>query len=131
MVIDASVVFKWFAEEEGSDRAIALIGQQPLDAPEFLVVEVGNAIWKRHKRGEILVDDAPQQLAGLGQICSLVTDARLAPRALEIALQLQHPIYDCLYLALAEELNSHVVTADMKFFARTRSSPFEAIVRQF
>lgn len=37
--------------------------------------------------------------------------------ALQLAIDLNHPIYDCLYLALAIRLDTHVVTADRRFAA--------------
>ena len=36
-------------------------------------------------------------------------------RATELACQLNHPAYDCFYLALAELLGTSVVTADRRF----------------
>ena len=39
-------------------------------------------------------------------------DNALERRALEIALQLGHLVYDCVYLALAERIGRRLVTAD-------------------
>ncbi len=35
--------------------------------------------------------------------------------ALEIAIEIAHPIYDCVYLALAQRLGRTLVTADRRF----------------
>jgi predicted nucleic acid-binding protein len=40
----------------------------------------------------------------------------LREKAFEIALEIGSSIYDCLYLALAEALDSNMVTADRRFF---------------
>ncbi len=37
------------------------------------------------------------------------------PEAMRLSLQLNHPVYDCLYLALAKRLGTFVVTADAQF----------------
>lgn len=37
------------------------------------------------------------------------------PEAMRFALQLNHPVYDCFYLALAKRLGTYVVTADARF----------------
>jgi len=37
--------------------------------------------------------------------------------ALELAMRIDHPSYDCLYLALAVKHDTHVVTADRRFVA--------------
>ncbi|MEM3995420.1 MAG: type II toxin-antitoxin system VapC family toxin, partial [Thermofilum sp.] len=49
-VVDASVVVKWFVEEEGSDRALEVrdryvSGELKLIAPELLPFEVLNALY--------------------------------------------------------------------------------------
>lgn len=38
--------------------------------------------------------------------------AQLVSRALELAIQLKHPIYDSFYLALAERERAPLITAD-------------------
>lgn len=115
MIIDASVVFKWIAEEEGSDRALALIGQR-LAAPLLMLSEVGNALRKKSVNEEI--DPLVAFDEDLGRIALLVdlVDERVAvPRALAMSRALAHPIYDCVYLALAEIEGATLVTADVKF----------------
>ncbi|MGJ3628099.1 type II toxin-antitoxin system VapC family toxin [Sphingomonas sp. MMS24-JH45] len=52
MVIDASVAVKWFVPEEDSDRAFKIVALHQLCAPSLLRTEVGNAIWKKLRRGE-------------------------------------------------------------------------------
>jgi predicted nucleic acid-binding protein len=37
--------------------------------------------------------------------------------ALDLAVDYRHPVYDCLYLALANELGCKVITADRRFAA--------------
>ena len=46
-----------------------------------------------------------------------VPAADLIPQAFEFATRIQHPVYDCLYLALAVREDTHVVTADRRFVA--------------
>jgi predicted nucleic acid-binding protein len=43
------------------------------------------------------------------------------PAAARLALELAHPIYDCLYLALAKRQNVPLVTADLAFVERARA----------
>ncbi|MGH6916162.1 MAG: type II toxin-antitoxin system VapC family toxin, partial [Geminicoccaceae bacterium] len=104
VVVDASVAIKWFIQEP--DRAAARRLLEPdkrLVAPELLVAEVANAIWKRVMAGEGDARQAPLTAASLPRFFArLVSLAPLAARALEIAAELRHPVYDCFYLALAE-----------------------------
>ncbi len=51
----------------------------------------------------------------------LATDLDIdAEQALTIAIELDHPIYDCFYLALAIRESTYVVTADNRFAAAVR-----------
>ncbi len=130
MIIDASVAFKWLVPEEHSDRAFALIGEAQLNAPSLLFTEVGNALWKRITREQLVpAEDAALQLAGLEQLVIVHEDASLVPRALELGLHLGHAIYDCVYLALAEQLSMPLVTADEKFLRKLATRPISIEVR--
>ena len=129
MVIDASVAFKWLVPEMGSDAAAAWIAQTELLAPSLIYAEVGNALWKLVRRGEFSEEGAAEQLARLPTLVNAIDDEPLVPRAFELAVALQHPVYDCIYLALAESIEDVVLTADARFIAAVRGSPYEARVR--
>lgn len=130
MIIDASVAFKWLADEPDSDLARQWIGRADLIAPTLLFAEVGNAIWKQVRRKEFL-SDAPlqEQLADLAQIVTTVDESSVAPRALEMAIALDHAIYDCVYLALAEDMNDRVLTADRKFIRTVGATPLSQFLQ--
>ncbi len=44
-------------------------------------------------------------------------------------MEIDHPIYDCLYLAAAERLSTQLVTADARFINRVRATPYAPRVR--
>ncbi len=117
LVVDASVASKWFIPEELSDAADRLLASDhELAAPDLLLVEAGNILWKKARLGEISPADAGAVLADLaGGVLTLRPSAPLASRALAIAHELDHPVHDCLYLALAEAEGGTVVTADRRF----------------
>lgn len=130
MVIDASVAFKWLVEEEDSSLAIAMLSQGRLLAPQLLLAEVGNAMWKRIARGEMGDSEgAAVDLGSLPEIVTLISDSSLASRALELACELDHPIYDCFYLAAAEQQQAVLVTADKRFLRKTSGTPYAQLVR--
>jgi predicted nucleic acid-binding protein len=56
---------------------------------------------------------------------ALVSATGLAPRAVTIAGQLDHPVYDCLYLALAEAEGADFVTADIQLLGKVRATAWE------
>ena len=129
LVVDTSVVLKWYVEEPESDRAEALIGGE-LVAPDLILVEVANALWKKVMKGEITSDHARGVLPQLSQAVVLHPAAELAEPALEAALELRHPVYDGLFLALANELDAVLVTADRRLINACRATRFETRIRQ-
>ena len=130
MIVDASIAFKWIFVEQGSEAATALIGREDLRAPSFLLAEIGNAMWKKALRGELGDRGAySAQISLIGSLIDLVDEAPDIPRALEMAVTLDHPIYDCIYLAVAERFDEPFVTGDSKFAVKARSSPFAERIR--
>ena len=123
LVVDASVAIKWLVEEEGSEAALALKGRD-LAAPALLRVEAANVLRtlvarKAAKRDEalelfVLLQSAPVTIVD--------HDDTLEARALRLALDLGHPVYDCVYLALAERMGRVLVTADNRFFEALRAT---------
>ncbi len=85
-IVDASVAAKWLLPEANSDRARALIdSRHRLRAPDLLMSECANVLWKRMVRGELSVDEAREILDSLylalavQACCQLITaDDRFA-----------------------------------------------------
>ena len=124
LVIDASVAIKWFEPKSLSREAARLLdGGDALFAPDFLLVECGNIIWKKVRLGELTRADGDVALGALrsGPI-DFVGTRPLVERALHLAHEIDHPLYDCLYLAAAEAVDARVVTADRRFFERCAAS---------
>ncbi len=125
LVVDASVAIKWMIDE--TDSAIAdrlLDGGHDFLAPELIVAEIINAAWKHRRRGRI--DDA--QFEGI--VTRIARGAivyrplrRLALRAAALARELDHPVYDCFYLALAEAEGAPLITADRRLIESVRGTP--------
>lgn len=117
LTVDASVVAKWFLTEPQSEDARQLLAPRlRLHAPDILPVEYANTVWKKVHRREI--PDAQPYLEGLASLPEAVTLHRsgdLLDHAVRIAVQMDHPVYDCLYLACADATTSVLITADQRF----------------
>lgn len=128
-VIDASVGVKWVVPEEDADIARRLIGADDLLVPALFYFEVGNAIWKKARRGELLLDLLLPEMAILRDLTEPFDDAEFAARALALAVELDHPIYDCLYLAAAEAFDVPLITADRRFIKAIGGTRYRSLVR--
>jgi len=129
IVIDASVALKWVLDEPESQAAVALGGQE-LIAPALWLAEAANVLWRRARIGEITSDQAAALFLELRKapVASLSMEPYLE-QALELAVEMGHPVYDCIYLALALHHQTHVVTADRRFASAASTSALAGSVR--
>ncbi len=114
VVVDASVVIKWFVPENGTDAALRLLdsGHQFM-APDLLFAEVSNSIWKKTLRGELTTTESHQLTADLERIAVETIPCReLATDAHALALITSRSVYDSMYVALAIRLETRLITAD-------------------
>ena len=120
LVLDSSVAIKWFPLEAGSDWARGMPASWPmLIAPAWFAAECANVLWRLHRAGEPGAPDPEQALDRLLALPILriaVDDAQMRA-ALRLASRLDHPVYDCLSLALACEREASLATADRRFAA--------------
>ena len=119
LVIDASVTVKWVVEEAGTPEAVILRQKAKLIAPELLVAECANILWKKVKRDELLKEEALLAARLLqGAEIELLPTRSLFEAATRMSIEIDHPAYDCLYLALAVETECPFVTADERFLRK-------------
>jgi predicted nucleic acid-binding protein len=118
-VIDASIAVKWIVEETGTAEALSLRRQARLIAPDLLVAECANVLWKKVRLHEMSKDEA-LLAAGLLQHADieLLPTRSLLPAATSISIELDHPAYDCVYVALAVANDCSFVTADERFLRK-------------
>jgi predicted nucleic acid-binding protein len=132
LVIDASVAIKWLIPEADSEFALAVLEQGfSLAAPDLLLSEIGNVLWRKSRTG-VFPPEAALRLLNEFQTLSiqLMPSARIAPIALGIAQRCDRSYYDSLYLALAETLEAPLITADQKFWNALQTTPYrDRVVR--
>ena len=118
LVVDASVAVKWFVPEVHGEAAKRFLDpNHELLAPELIWAELGNALWKKRRRGEIDATAARRMFMDFKRYpLTTFPLANLAEAAWDIAERLDRSVYDSFYLALAEDQRSRLVTADRKFY---------------
>ena len=115
-VVDASVVLKWFFPETHSDAARRLLdAAHQYIAPDLLFPEVGNAVWKRVRRGELTMDEGQRLIGDIAEVAvETIAGRGLIGDAFAIAAASGQTVYDSTYLALAVRLDTQLVTADQR-----------------
>ena len=129
MIVDASVVVKWFVLEEQHDEARSLLAaDEPLLAPDLLAIEVANVLWAKVRRRELEPAQAERAIAAVGGRGEpqLRPSTPLLSPAFDLAVTLEQPVYDCLYVALARATDDRLWTADARL---ARAIRHQAVAR--
>ena len=130
LVVDSSVVIKWFVPEVHSDDALRYLDPNlDRDAPDLLLAEVSNILWKKVGRGDLTAPQAEKVAQDVEQAdVNIHPMGQLFRPALCLALVTGRSAYDSTYLALAEALATRVVTADRRFYNALQGGPYAHLV---
>jgi predicted nucleic acid-binding protein len=128
IIPDASVVLSALFREPASGAAEALLrGDHVFIAPDLLLIECGNAIRSRFRRGLL---DREKAFGAMDFILRLPIHSQpispLMQRIVSLSLELDHAAYDCAYLALALSVNGRVATAHVAFAAKARAAGYSS-----
>ena len=129
-VVDASVVIKWFVPEVHHEAARRLLREGfELLSPDLIRAEVGNVLWKKWRRGELSAGEALSILRDFGRFpLRIRTSESLVEGAWTVAERFGRSFYDGLYVALALETGSPLVTADSRLYNALRDdAPADAL----
>lgn len=126
LVLDASVAAKWFSNEELTDKAVNvrdafLDGKIDLCAPEHLLYEVGNSVWKNKN---LDIDDRIRAVESLLEMAIdlIRLDSKTAGQTMKIAHQLGLTYYDAVYAQLSMMLGIPLLTADKILFEAAKNT---------
>ncbi|HKG84153.1 MAG TPA: type II toxin-antitoxin system VapC family toxin [Beijerinckiaceae bacterium] len=124
LIVDASVAVKWIVAEPLRDEALELVRQNDVVVPDLLAVEVRNALVNRVRRRLATAEEARRAASAFRAIPLIVEpSADRLDEAFDLALAFEHPIDDCIYLALAVVRQLTLVTADRRMFDLAQRRP--------
>jgi predicted nucleic acid-binding protein len=119
-VIDASVAVKWYLAEVYQTEAILILdSDEILLAPDLLISEVGNIIWKKVRLKELSKNEAHEIITSFARVTErvqIIPGSSLLEPAFEIATAYDRTVYDALYVGLAVVHKCQLVTADRRLF---------------
>lgn len=121
-VIDASIAVKWFSQEQGRNKALRLLekaqdGTAVLYAPDLLLYEVGNALWKGKQMSDYEINEALALLLRLG-IEFIRLDSSMIGRTTKVMTAHDLTFYDAVYVALTVAVSGILATANPKDHAK-------------
>jgi predicted nucleic acid-binding protein len=120
LVVDSSVVVKWFVVERYSTEARRILndyqtGVLTLLAPDLINAEIGNIVWKKHSFQGMAAADAQLVIDTFRTLHLVQTPtAALLESAYRLAVNHRRTVYDMLYVALSLQEACEFVTADEK-----------------
>ena len=115
-VLDASAAIRVITGDPVASQWRDQLKKAPLVlAPELMLSEVANTLWKLQRGGNLNGLDPQTLLADARDLVDQIEPNRhLQVEALALACHLDHPFYDCLYLALARREAAQLLTADQR-----------------
>jgi predicted nucleic acid-binding protein len=124
VVVDASVAVKWYVDEPGARAARDLVASgERLVAPTLVLTEVANALWRKRRLKLVEADQARRAVQTLPRVLHVLEPLEdLNEDAFALADDLDHPVYDCLYVVLAERIGASLATMDRRLIDRLRST---------
>jgi predicted nucleic acid-binding protein len=130
IVVDASVAVKWFLPEELSAEARGVLAAEyELVAPDLLWAELGNVLWKKHRRRELDQRTARRLLRDFSRVpIEFHAPEPWTDAALDLAIRHGVTVYDGLYLVLAAGHGCRVVTADRRLHETCRAGGLGQVV---
>ena len=120
LVVDASVLIKFYVPEVLFDRAERLLakvekGDIELSAPDLIYPEVGNMLWKKQRLKEITHSEAEEITDAILSLPLKIEASRpILPLAIDIAIACGITVYDAIYVSLAKVYETTMITADRK-----------------
>jgi predicted nucleic acid-binding protein len=129
LVLDTSVVVKWFVEEVDFELARSMLGVEVKRvAPELVIAETANVLQRKVRAGQMEDSKAMDALRNLPSFFdNLFSSADLAGPGFALSRLLDHSVYDCMYLALTlQHEEARLVTSDLKFIGKANAARLDA-----
>lgn len=124
LVLDASVIIKWFTQEEKREEAINLrenyvSGEIEIVVPDLLLYEISNALRFNPNFKEKDIKEAIESLFDI-EINIIVPIPEVLQKAVDVAYSKEITIYDAFYIALSQMIDFDFITADEKLYEKIK-----------
>ncbi|MDO8657946.1 MAG: type II toxin-antitoxin system VapC family toxin [Candidatus Levybacteria bacterium] len=125
VIIDASVVFKWFTVDEKEQDLVPALKlldlhlhkKEIIIVPDLLLYELANALATKTKMTLNKIKTNLQDLEDI-QLKLIPVTFKLISKAITFSKTYKVSAYDAIYAVLAKEKKCNLITADVKFIKK-------------
>lgn len=127
-VLDASVIYKWYVDEDNSDKANKILedyksGKIEISIPDLLILELSNALKFNPKITSSEINEIIDNLYAL-ELNIIIPTIELIKSAVKLSYDYEITIYDAIFVALAKDLEFEFITAYKKLYNKIKSIGF-------
>jgi len=124
LVLDTSVIGKWFKEETNSEIALKIReefyqGKHEIVIPDLVLYELSNALRYDKKFNEELIYTSIDSLINMELNIVLPTE-EIIKNAISLALKYYVTVYDAIFLSLSQIIDATFITADEKLYEKVK-----------
>jgi len=136
LVLDTSVIIKWFRQDEIQARnalrlrSAYLDGQAQVAVPSLLAYELANLLRYKADLTTAQVEGSVQSLFDM-ELEWVSPSAGLMRRAVDIAREFDTTVYDATFASLAEAWDATFVTADKRLVSRLQALTYVRFLGEY
>ncbi len=126
MIIDTNVLVQLYFGEN-TVHSLTVVGLD-IEAPDILKIEFINVLRKAHYLNDVPMKTIDKiYIDAIGLIKVFYHHNDILKEAKDISFALNHPIYDCLFLALALKLDQPFVSLDKRLLDKGQTLGIQTI----
>jgi predicted nucleic acid-binding protein len=135
LVLDASVVAKWFKYEEGREKALEIrdnfiSDQEQITFPDLLILELANLLRFSRIYTQTDIIKAVESIENM-DIDIVVPTFEVIKDSVRMAVENDLTVYDAVYISLAESLGCDFITADDKLHQKVKKLKFVKLLKNY
>jgi len=135
LVLDTSVVLKWFKEEIHTEIALKIKeefinGVHEIVEPDLILYEIANAMRYSKLFNQTLIKESLSNLIDM-EMDIVIPTQEILLRAVNLSYSYEISLYDAVYIALAELINATMITADEKLYEKIKELKFVKSIVDF
>ncbi len=135
LILDASVVIKWFKDETHKEYALKIrenfyLGINEIAVPDLLLYEISNSMRYDSKFDEDSIKQSLESIISMDIDITIPTE-ELINDAVDTAYKYNITVYDAIYVSLAKLMNAIFITADEKLYEKIKDLEFVRFITSY